>query len=416
MSYEKAIQSPIEQGGLGRSAMDQREIDAVAGLLRDPDRMWRYHEESHSRLFSKEVREIVGSKFALMVNSGTSALVCCLAGLGVGIGDEVIVQGYTYIATASACIDVGAIPIVAEIDDSLSLDPDDVERKITPRTKAVIMAHMQGVPGRLEEVRDVAKKHGLFFIEDCCQAIGAKYRGDHVGATSDAFCWSLNFWKTITCGEGGVFFTNQDDVFLRGFYLSDPAAKLWQNNYGEGMTPIPDFSRGCFRLSEICAAVARVQLQKLDGMLEKTRALKKVLLGELDSPVHYALQHVSDADGDCGISAALILNNVADYEKFAEALLREGLDVGGAAYRDAFPDRHVYRYWDALYHEGKESNTLNYPWNNPAYKGDPGYYREMCPRTLDILSRSIRLSIHPTLTEQNMKEFALAINRADKSF
>ena len=411
----KAIQSPIKWGGLGRSAFDQQEIDAVADLLHDPDKLWRYGEGSPSSIFSKEVAEMTGSKYALTVNSGTSALACCLAGLKVGAGDEVIVQGYTFIATASACIDVGAVPVIAEIDDSLCLDPADVERKITPRTKAIIMAHMQGVPGRIDAVRAVAKKHGVAFIEDCCQAIGAKYHGKHVGTESDAFAWSLNYWKIITCGEGGVFFTNRDDVFLGGFYMSDPAAKLWQSAYGEGMAPIPDFSRGCYRLSEICAAVARVQLQKLDGMLQKTRALKKLLLSELDTPIHYKLQHVDDPEGDCGISAALILNRVEDYEPFTKTLAEEGLDVGGAAYQNAFPDRHIYRYWDCLYQDIKGS-PQNYSWNNPLYKGEPNYHRDMCPRTLDILSRSIRIAIHPALTEQNIKEFALAINRADRAF
>ena len=412
---EKAIQSPIAQGGLGRSMFDQREIDAVAELMRDPERMWRYREDSHSRLFSKEAREMVGTKYAMLVNSGTSALACCLAGLGIGAGDEVIVQGYTYIATASACMEVGAVPIIAEIDNSLGLDPKDVEQKITPRTKAVIMAHMQGVPGRIAEVKAVAEKHGLLLVGDCCQAIGAKYHGKHVGTESDAFAWSLNYWKIITCGEGGAFFTNRDDVFLGGFYMSDPGAKLWQSSWNEGLQPIPDFSRNCYRISEICAAVARVQLQKLEGVLEKTRMLKKTLLACLDTPVHYTLQHVDDPEGDCGISAALILNHTKDYEPFAKALAKEGLDIGGAAYSDAFPDRHVYRYWDVLYQD-IEGNPQNYPWTNPEYKGDPQYHREMCPRTLDILSRSIRIAIHPGLTEQNMREFALAINRADTAF
>ncbi|MCL2741734.1 MAG: aminotransferase class V-fold PLP-dependent enzyme, partial [Oscillospiraceae bacterium] len=226
---DKAIKTPIPSGGLGWSAIGEEEIGAVTALLRNPERLWRYREDSESGSFERELRETLGVRHALMVNSGTSALSCCLAGLGVGAGDEVIVQGYTYVATASSCMDVGAVPIVAEIDGSLGLDPADVERKVTPRTKAVIMAHMQGVPGRIEAVRETAKKHGLYMVEDCCQAIGARYLGEHVGVRSDAFAWSLNFYKNITCGEGGVFFTDRDDVFQGGFCQSDPASALWKD-------------------------------------------------------------------------------------------------------------------------------------------------------------------------------------------
>src|SRR5207248_5531841 len=135
-------------GGMGADSIGDEEIEAVTAVLRSKA-LFRYSPNSHTRAFETESAGAVGVKYALMVNTGTSAIICGLAGLGIGPGDEVIVPGYTYIATAAAVIAVGAVPVIAEIDDSLALDPADVERKITPRTKAIIPVYMQGVPGRI---------------------------------------------------------------------------------------------------------------------------------------------------------------------------------------------------------------------------------------------------------------------------
>jgi len=191
---------------------------------------------------------------------------------------------------------------------------------------------------------------------------------------------------------------------LRGY----PA---YHRNTGYEKSPVREFSKGCYRSNEISAAVSRVQLRKLEGMLNRTRALKKHLLAGLEPPRHYALQYVDDPEGDCGTSLALILNSGEEYAGFMRRLAEEGLEAGGG-YNSAFPDRHVYSHWDVLY-QANTGSPQNYPWNNPAYKGRPGYSRDMCPRTLDILSRSVRIAINPALTERNIEEFALAINRAD---
>jgi dTDP-4-amino-4,6-dideoxygalactose transaminase len=167
---EKAIKTPIPSGGLGWSVIDDEEIQAVTELLRTPELLFRYRgsEPGQSSLFEREITEKLGIKHALFVNSGTSALTCCLAGWDIGPGDEVIIPAYTYIATAAAVINVGAVPVLAEIDESLGLDPEDVERKITPYTKAIIAVHMQGVPARLDALREIARKHNLIIIEDAC--------------------------------------------------------------------------------------------------------------------------------------------------------------------------------------------------------------------------------------------------------
>ncbi len=410
---DKAIKTPIENGGLGWYSIGNEEIEAINELLRDPIKLWRYTENSYSFRVEKLATSITGAKHALFVNSGTSALACCLSSLQIGPGDEVIVSAYTYIATASACLEVGAIPVICEIDESLGIDPNDLEKRITPFTKAVIITHMQGVPGRLAQVREVVKKHNLKLIEDCCQAIGAKYNGKHCGVESDAFAWSLNYYKIITCGEGGIFFTNDEEGYALGYYQSDPASVMWKSGYGEG-AEVPIFTRACYRSSELCGAVAYVQLGKLESILAHTRKLKKVLLANLDTPINYRLQHVDDPEGDCGISFAMIAINTALCEKLTKAMALEGLHIGSLYSENAFPDRHIFRYWTGVV-DKSGATSKNYPWNDPLYKGSVAYSDDMCPNTLDILSRSMRLTIHLGMTEQNMLEIAEAINRADKS-
>src|SRR5947209_13882491 len=162
---------PSAGGGLGANAIDDAEIEAVTAVLRSKN-LFRHNPNSQTRAFEQEAAAALGVEHALMVNSGTSALVCGLFGLGIGPGDEVIVPAYTYIATAAAVVAVGAVPVIAEIDESLGLDPDDFEAKITPYTKAVIAVYMQGVPARIDQILAVARQHGVKVVEDACQCIG----------------------------------------------------------------------------------------------------------------------------------------------------------------------------------------------------------------------------------------------------
>ena len=409
---EKIVVTPVAKGGVGWNAIDEKEIEAVTKVLRTPEYLFRYNDnfETQCVQLERELSQKTGIKHALFVASGTSALTLCLSAYGIGPGDEVIIPGYTYIATAAAVTNVGAVPVIAEIDDALSLDPADTEKRITPYTRALIAVHMQGVQGRMAALRALAKKHNLVLIEDACQGIGSTYKGVYPGKETHASAWSLNYYKVITCGEGGVFFCNDDDAFVRGVNAHDPGSPMWKSGLTRGSTLAP-FTQLGVRGNEVCAAVARVQLGKLDGILKKTRALKKTFLSRLNKPLHYQLQHVDDPEGDCGISAALIAED-EDTAKRMSAMLKDvGLDIG-SAYNEGFPDRHIYAYWESILN--KQSPTpLGYPWNDPSYKGNVQYSKDMCPKTLDILSRSLRIAIHLGLTEQNMIEFAEAINYTD---
>ncbi len=417
---EKVISEPIPafSGGPGADSIDDAEIAAITEVLRSKA-LFRHNPNSQVRAFERDACEVLGVQNGLMVNSGTSGLVCALFGLGIGPGDEVIVPAYTYIATAAAVVAVGAVPIIAEIDTSLGLDPVDVEQKITPRTKAIIPVYMQGVPGRIYDLLDVAKRHGLKVVEDCAQCIGGKYFGKMVGTLGDVGEWSFNYFKVLTCGEGGLVFTNDYEVFERACFASDPALPMWMKDQtGQTTWHTPPFSANCYRPSEIMGAMARVQLRKLEGILTHTRSLKAAFLEEIregGTPRGFVLQHVDDPEGDCGVSAAIICHSSEMAKRYSEALRAEGLSCG-TAHNAGFPDRHIYRYWDSVL-EKASPHTTGYPWNDPHYLeqgGDVFYSPEMCPQSLDILNRALRFGFNMRMTTHHARLMARAITKVDR--
>lgn len=405
---QKTVKSPIPQAGMGWSAIGDEEIAAVTALLKEPRKMFRFRsgEMSECDRLEQDICEKTGAMHSLFVASGTGAISCCLSGFEIGPGDEVIVPGYTFIATAAAVIEVGAVPVIAEIDNSLGMDPLDLEKKITPYTKAVIVVHMVGVPARLKAIRAICKKHNIILIEDCCQAIGAKYKGKFCGLESDAFAWSTNFYKVITCGEGGVFATNNTKAFQRGIYQADNGLNIMAHERSVDNN-IQPFSRSGIRGNELAAAVLRVQLGKLDSLLGHTCALKKRFLSQLNTPKNYSLQHVDDPEGDCGFSVNIIANENVD------SLLRMAEDEGlplVKVYTEN--DRHIYANWTPIMNK-QGATPVGYPWKDPAYKGNVEYAHNMCPNTLDILSRTARLLLNIKMTDTNIDEFAAALNKID---
>lgn len=402
------IAEPIPGGMHGPSVIDEREIDAVTEVLRS-GKLFRFVENSNVAAFEKESAARLGTKHALMVNSGTSAIICALTGVGIGPGDEVILPGYTFIATAAAIVGVGAIPVIAEIDDSLGLDPADVERKITPHTKAILPVHMQGVPCRLDAILEIAKKYNLKVVEDCCQCVGGQYKGKYAGTWGDAGAWSLNYFKVITCGEGGLVFSDDYDTYERAAFASEPGLPMWMSDSEWQNKP---FSCQTYRPGEILGAIARVQLSKLDDILGHTRLLKKAFIAELsDNPKGYIRQHVDDPSGECGISAAIIVRDIELAKKYTEALRAEGLGAG-TAYNEGFPDRHIYTYWDSILFK-HSPNEAGYPWSDPRYKGNVKYSRDMCPETLSILGRALRFGFNVNMQEEHARLMAAAINKVD---
>src|SRR5262249_50998577 len=201
--------------------------------------------------FEEEFAELFGVRHALCVNAGSSALICGLIGAGVGPGDEVIVPAYTWNATPNAVLASRALPVLSEVDESLTLDPGDVERRVTPRTKAILAVHMRGAPADMRALKALAERHGLVLIEDVCQSAGASFEGRRLGTFGDAGAFSLQFNKIITTGEGGVMITDRDDVYDLAIDVHDCAGSVRR---GIGL---PRFAGWNFRASRLQAAGAR---------------------------------------------------------------------------------------------------------------------------------------------------------------
>ena len=405
------VSEPLPTGVSGPSVIGDEEIAAVTEVLRSQE-LFRYpKEQSEAARFEEEVAEYLGVEYALMVNSGTSALTSALIGVGVGPGDEVIVPGYTYIATAAAVMATGAVPVIGEIDESLGLDPQDIERKITPHTRAVVPVHMRGVPARIDDILAVARKHDLKVVEDCCQCVGGAYMGRSVGTYGDAGAWSLNYYKTISSGEGGLVFTNDRDIYERACFASDPGLPMWTASEDDVEWQNEPFPRQTYRPSEVLASIARVQLSKLDDILEHQKSLKRAFLDGLEEERGYRLQHVDDPAGDTGVSASVIVHDKELAVGYAHALNAEGVQAA-TVYNDGFPDRHIYTYWDSIL-EKRSHHPSGYPWNDPNYKGNVEYSKDMCPQTLDILGRSLRFDFNMNMTVEHARLMAEALNKVD---
>jgi dTDP-4-amino-4,6-dideoxygalactose transaminase len=363
------------------------EIEAATRVLASKN-VFRYYgvgDGPHEVLdFEREFAEHMGSRHALCVNAGSSALICGLIGAGIGEGDEVIVPAYTWNATPNAVIAARATPVLAEVDDSLTLDPADVERKIGPKTKAILPVHMRGAPADMDGLTTLAKEHGLVLIEDVCQAAGASFKDRRLGTFGDAGAFSLQFNKIITTGEGGVLITDRDDLYDLAIDVHDCAGSLRR---GAGL---PRFAGWNFRASELQGAIARVQLGRLDGLLERMRATQKQLAERVEALPGLTLRRPNDDGGDAGICLIAFADTADLAADAVDALKAEGV-LAMRIYDPQVPDLHIYPYWAPVLAQLPEAPD--------------------CPRTLDLLGRTIHIDLSPLLDEQDVDELALAFEK-----
>jgi dTDP-4-amino-4,6-dideoxygalactose transaminase len=384
-------EAPMFPGGM---EVGREEIEALTRVIESKN-VFRYYgvgdgpDEVLS--FEREFAEHMDAKHALCVNAGSSALICALIGAGIGEGDEVIVPAYTWNATPNAVLASRALPVLAEVDESLTLDPADVERRITPRTRGILPVHMRGAPAAMDELTAIAKQHDLVLIEDVCQAAGATYRGRRLGTFGDAGAFSLQFNKIITTGEGGVLITDRDDLLDLALDVHDCA-----NSVRRG-TGLPKFAGYNFRASELTGAMARVQLGRLDGLLERMRANHARLTAEIAGLPGLTLRRANDEDGDAGIALIAFADSPAKAADGAAALNAEGV-LAMQIYSPTTPDLHIYPYWAPVL----------------AALEAAGAERPDCPRTLDLVERAIHVDVSPLCEEQDLDEIAFAFEKVAK--
>lgn len=359
--------------GPGAYWYGKEEMDEVMEVMRS-GYLFRYGSENNPKFLhkvstlEKEFARYCGAGYALATSSGTSSLLVSLMALDMKPGDEVIVPAYTFVATYSACIFAGLTPVLAEIDESLSLDPSDIERRITPRTRAILPVHMLGNPCNMDRILSLAQRHNLLVLEDCCQAAGASYKGKKVGTLGHLGAFSLNLFKTINTGDGGLVVTNDPSLYNTAFGVHDQGHKPDRLGVEVGARYVLGLN---FRMNEITGAVGLAQLRKLDRITATLREKRRKLKGLISQADGFRFRILNDPEGmDTATICTVIFDTRDRAVQVSGALGSKTVDQSGW---------HVYANMEHVLQYLKEAGQ-------PHTKGS-------YPRTDDILSRAMNISI-----------------------
>lgn len=347
---------------------------------------------------AKELEEAIcrtfGCRHAQLVSSGTAALTTALSALGIGYGDEVIMPSFTFVASFEAVLSVGAIPVMVDIDDSLTLDPEAVRKAITAKTKCIMPVHMCGSMADLDALQSICKEHHLVLLEDACQSIGASYNGKMLGTIGDAGTFSFDFVKTMTCAEGGAVMTNREDVYISSDGYSDHGHDHKGADRGADLHPFIGYN---FRISELHAAIGLAQIAKLDRFLSIQRKNHAQLKNILASVPEISFRRIPDPSGD----SCTFLSWMLPTEEIARAVVAEmkaqGILAGNFYWYDN--NWHYIRKWDHL----KNSVTLNSL--SPELRGAVIFHANKDFSASDsIMSRCISTAISLLWTDEQIKE------------
>ena len=332
------------------------------------------HQAGENRSFTGRAQarlsQLMGVEHAILVNSGTSALIVALKAAGIGPGDEVLVPAYTWVSTASAVLFVGAVPILVEIDESLTIDPDDLERKITRFSKAVVPVHMLNLVCDMERITDIAQRYNLVIVEDACQAAGAIYKGRRVGSIGHIGVFSFNHYKNLTSGEGGAVITRDSSLFRRATIYYDIGS--FSKCYSDANL---DFVGCNHRVSELTSAVLFAQLGKLDKHLARLRKRRRKNIDRFLATSGARLSPHHDPQSAVGLTFIFDSPEEArDYASRHPAITRIS-DI----------NRHNYVSWlPVLQHCRADPRTD--PFRSAGR--EIAYTRDACTKTLDILAKT----------------------------
>jgi len=351
----------------------------------------------------QELQNRFDVKHAQLTSSGTSALNVALAVMGIGAGDEVIMPCFTFVASFESILASGATPVLVEIDDTLTLDPQAVEAAITPKTKAVMPVHMCGSMAELDTLKSICEKHNLLLLEDACQAFGGTYKGKMLGTIGDAGTFSFDFVKTITCGEGGAVLTNNSEYALLADQYSDHGHDHMGSDRGAETHPYLGYN---FRISELHAAVGLGQIRKMDDFISIQRRNHAILKEALSAIPEVTFRRIPDPEGDsCGF-LNFFMPTAELSNKVVEAFAKFGIDAYWNYYNNNW---HYIRKWDHF----KEMKSL-FPLSDQIKKGMERLKDQSFPKSDDLISRNISCLIKLSWTEEEVKEraakMAAAIN------
>jgi len=347
---------------------------------------------------SKELEAAIcqtfGSKYAQLTSSGTSALTTAFAALGIGAGDEVIMPSFTFVASFEAVLSVGAIPVMVDVDETLTMNPDAVRKAITSKTKVVMPVHMCGSMADIDTLVSICKENNLLLLEDACQSIGATYKGKYVGTIGDAGTFSFDFVKTITCGEGGVVMTNNEEIYTKCDGFSDHGHDHKGADRGADLHPFIGYN---YRISELHAAVGLAQIKKLHKFLNIQEGNHEQLKEILSEVPEISFRQIPDPAGDSCTFLSWFLPTEEITKAVVAELKAQNILAGNFYWYDN--NWHYIRKWDHL----KNSTSL-YPLNEAQQTALKKIQSQDLSASDAVMSRCISTAISLTWTEEQTKE------------
>jgi 8-amino-3,8-dideoxy-alpha-D-manno-octulosonate transaminase len=342
----------------------------------------------------QEINKVFGSKYAQLTSSGTAALTTAMAALGVGVGDEVIMPSFTFVASFEAVLSVGAIPVLVDVDETLTLNPAAVKNAITPKTKCVMPVHMCGSMADLDALKTICDEHDLILLEDACQSIGGSYKGKKLGTIGHAGTFSFDFVKTITCAEGGVVMTNSEDVYIKCDGYTDHGHDHRGVDRGADLHPFLGYN---FRISELHAAVGLAQTRRLAEFLTIQKKNHGLLKAHLEQIPEISFRVIPDGGEDSCSFISWFLPTEEMTKAVVAEMKAQGI-LAGNFYWYA-NNWHYIKQWQHL----KEIKSLHNI--NPEQKAALAQLQDQDFSASDaIMSRCISTSISLLWTEEQIKE------------
>ena len=408
MNAEKPVrETPLRGGNWGPLYYDEAERSQVVEVVEtgQPFRFSGRGRELPAKVstFEKEFAARMQTRYALAVSSGTGALECAVAALGIGPGDEVILPAWTWHSTFTAIVRAGALPVFAEIDESFNIDPSDIASKITPQTKVIVAVHLQGNPADMDKILAIARKHGLRVLEDCAQSVGAGYKGRPLGSLGDIGIYSFQLTKTITAGEGGAVVSSDPVLFERACRFHDVGSLSRPHQQMLGETKLMPFVGTNFRMSEFTGGVMLVQLRKLDKIIGAARTNAALVYEGIRDLPGLRPRLRPDPAGDLGSPVFIGFESKDQRERYMAAMRAENVPAGPPGGSVILPI--------APYIESKV--TIHPAW--PTWTSERGrairYGAACCPRTIDILSRFAGVAVGPKYTRQDLNDVIAAIRK-----
>ncbi len=348
-----------------------------------------------ARDFEAEVRKITGAKYAHAMSSGSTAVATALAAAGLGAGDEVIVPPFTFIATIEAVLFIGALPVFAEVDETLCLSAEGIRKAITPKTKGVCLVHMCGGMGDMDSIMEVVREHNLILVDDAGQAFGASYKGTSVGLFGKTGAYSFDFFKIATAGEGGILVTNDEATYKIADAYSDHGHNHEGNNRGMEQHPVLGFN---YRIGEVNAAIGAVQTRRVPQVREANREHKKMLMEILSQTEGIGFAKIADPEGDSATFLNLLMPDTDAAMRTVAAFNNAGVGGFNYWYTNMY---HFINQWDHI----KEMRTAS---KLPIeLLGAPQDYANLhLPKSQEVIGRLISFGIRCTWTEEEVKELA----------